>query len=140
MNIRYHITAIELEQQITNEAVKIHRSGDGSRFKIYRNPSKEEFKALAKDFRCIRGIIDPDTNDLYVWAAYYEVHVSVCTMIGVSFKTAVLLEGCDADGEDGVWLVRRVVLNGSPKEIVANHPVLTRLPIRLGFEWEDVMW
>ena len=49
------------------------------------NPSQQEIEALARKLRgdFIRGLIDPNTGDMFIWDAYFKEHQAMIAALGI---------------------------------------------------------
>jgi hypothetical protein len=73
------------------EEVSLEKSPYGQEYKLYHNPTKEEFTKVYSDANgTVRGLIDHD-GDMYVWDASIALHSDVDDLKGLSKYMAFIM-------------------------------------------------
>lgn len=71
------------ESQSLEEVVSFEKTLYDQDYKLYHNPTEEEFTKAYREAETIRGLIDDD-GDMYIWDADIALHSDVDSLKGLS--------------------------------------------------------
>jgi len=81
-------SAFILEKINKFASVEQVETSDGARINVLVNPSADELLGLANRAQghALRGLVDPNTGDLYAWEAYKSIHTPMIFALGLDMN------------------------------------------------------